>query len=64
MNSLVVSGSVSLVLLLLVINVPFLQPFFNTHPLTALEWGIVVGLALIPAVAEELTKAFLRRKPV
>ena len=54
----------SLGLLLLVINVPFLQPFFNTHPLNALEWGIVVGLALIPAAAEELTKAFLRRRQV
>jgi hypothetical protein len=26
------------------------------------EWGIVVGLALIPAVAEEITKFFLRMK--
>ncbi len=52
----------SLALLLLVIHVPFLQPFFNTHPLTLVEWGIVVGLALVPAIAEELTKAYLRRR--
>jgi len=24
------------------------------------EWGVVVGLALIPAVSEEMTKAYLR----
>jgi Ca2+-transporting ATPase len=52
----------SLVLLLLVVNVPFLQPFFNTHVLTPLEWATVVGLALIPAVSEEVTKFFLRQR--
>jgi len=50
----------SIALLLLVINVPFLQPIFNTHFLSAREWGVVIGLALIPAVAEEITKFFLR----
>jgi Ca2+-transporting ATPase len=52
----------SLVLLLLVVNVPFLQPVFNTHFLTPTEWATVVGLALIPAVSEEMTKAFLRQR--
>jgi Ca2+-transporting ATPase len=51
----------SITLLLLVVNVPFLQPIFNTHFLTAREWGVVLGLALIPALAEEITKIFLRR---
>jgi Ca2+-transporting ATPase len=41
--------------------VPFLQPIFTTHWLTPLQWAIVVGLALIPAVSEEITKWFLRR---
>jgi Ca2+-transporting ATPase len=50
----------SLFLLLIVTSVPFLQPIFNTHFLTAVEWAIVVGLALIPAAAEEITKFFLR----
>ncbi|MFH2103368.1 MAG: cation-translocating P-type ATPase [Chloroflexota bacterium] len=50
----------SLSLLLLVCSVPFLQPIFNTHFLTLQEWGVVVGLALIPAIAEEVTKFFLR----
>jgi P-type Ca2+ transporter type 2C len=51
----------SIVLLLLVCSVPFLQPIFNTHVLSGREWLIVVGLALIPATAEEITKFFLRR---
>jgi Ca2+-transporting ATPase len=53
---------ISIVLLLLVCAVPFLQPIFNTHFLSGREWGLVVGLALVPAVAEEITKFFLRRK--
>jgi hypothetical protein len=51
----------SIALLLIVCSVPFLQPIFNTHFLTLREWGFVVGLALVPAVAEEITKFFLRR---
>jgi Ca2+-transporting ATPase len=52
----------SIVLLILVCAVPFLQPIFNTHFLSLREWAIVVGLALIPATAEEITKFFLRRR--
>ncbi|MFN8464411.1 MAG: cation-translocating P-type ATPase [Caldilineaceae bacterium] len=53
----------SIVLLLLVIYVPFLQPVFNTHMMSATEWSFVLGLSLIPAAAEEITKFFLRRQP-
>jgi hypothetical protein len=53
----------SIALLILVCAVPFLQPIFNTHFLSATEWAIVLGLALIPAAAEEITKFFLRRRP-
>jgi Ca2+-transporting ATPase len=52
---------ISVALLLLVCSLPFLQPIFNTHFLSGSEWGLVVGLALIPAVAEEITKFFIRR---
>ena len=52
---------ISITLLLLVCAVPFLQPIFNTHFLSLREWALVVGLALMPAVAEEVTKFFLRR---
>ena len=52
--------SLSVALLLLVINVPFLQPVFNTHFLSSNEWMVVLGLALVPAISEEITKAYLR----
>jgi len=57
-------GAVLLSILLLVVTVfvPFLNPVFNTHPLSLTEWGVVVGLALIPAVSEEITKWYLRRR--
>lgn len=51
----------SITLLLIVCAVPFLQPIFNTHFLSLREWGVVLGLAIMPAVAEEITKFFLRR---
>lgn len=50
----------SIILLLLVSSVPFLQEIFNTHFLSLREWAIVLGLAVIPAISEEITKFFLR----
>ena len=50
----------SIALLLIVCGVPFLQPIFNTHFLSVREWSVVLGLALIPAISEEITKFFLR----
>jgi Ca2+-transporting ATPase len=50
----------SIALLLLVCAVPFLQPIFNTHFMSLREWSVVLSLALIPAVSEEITKFFLR----
>ena len=52
----------SIALLLIVCGVPFLQPIFNTHFLSITEWIAVIGLALIPAFSEEVTKFFLRRQ--
>ncbi|HEY5961677.1 MAG TPA: cation-translocating P-type ATPase C-terminal domain-containing protein, partial [Polyangiaceae bacterium] len=51
----------SIALLVAVTAVPFLQPIFNTHFPSANEWLVVIGLALIPAIAEEITKFFLRK---
>ena len=51
----------SIALLLIVCAVPFLQPIFNTHFLSGREWGLVLGLALMPAVAEVVEKAGRRR---
>ncbi len=50
----------SIALLLLVCTVPFLQGIFNTHFMSLREWSVVLTLALIPAVSEEVTKFFLR----
>jgi Ca2+-transporting ATPase len=52
----------SIALLLIVVNVPFLQPVFNTHFLNPREWVVVIVFALIPAISEELTKLYLRFK--
>jgi Ca2+-transporting ATPase len=52
----------SLLLLLGVIYIPFLQPVFNTAPLGWLEWEIVLPLLLVPAVVAELTKMISARR--
>jgi Ca2+-transporting ATPase len=51
---------VSIVLLLAVLYVPFLNPVFNTVPLSGREWLIVLPLILTPSLAAEVTKLFLR----
>jgi len=56
MNIAVVS---SLLLLLAVIYLPFLQPIFDTSPLGFTQWEIVLPLLFIPAIADEITKAFV-----
>ncbi len=50
----------SILLMLAVIFVPFLQPVFNTHSMVGAEWAVVLGLAILPAISEEITKFFLR----
>ena len=52
----------SIVLLLLVCLVPFLQNIFNTHFMSGPEWAVVLGLSSIPAISEEITKLFLRMR--
>jgi Ca2+-transporting ATPase len=52
----------SIVLLLLVCVVPFLQNIFNTHFMSGPEWAVVLGLSSIPAISEEITKLFLRMR--
>ena len=52
----------SIALILLVSTVPFLQGIFDTHFMSRQEWTVVLVLSFIPAVAEEITKFFLRRR--
>ena len=51
----------SLVLIMLVVYVPFLQPIFNTAPLGLEQWVEILPLVLIPSVAAELTKSLIRK---
>jgi len=51
----------SLVLILVVVYVPFLQPIFNTASLGWEHWLEIIPLVLIPSVAAELTKAVIRK---
>jgi Ca2+-transporting ATPase len=53
--------ALSFALVLCTVFIPFLQPIFNTHALAGREWAVVVGMAILPAVAEEVTKWWLRR---
>ncbi len=46
----------SLVLLMLVVYVPFLNPIFSTVPLTWTEWRFILPLLIIPSLAAELGK--------
>lgn len=52
----------SLVLIMAVVYVPFLNPIFNTVPLTLREWTFVLPLLLVPAIAAEVTKMVQRRQ--
>jgi Ca2+-transporting ATPase len=50
----------SILLLLMVCTVPFLQDIFNTRFMSLSEWIVVIGLSLIPAVSEEILKLIYR----
>ncbi len=50
----------SVVLLLLVVYVPFLEPIFETVPLTLEEWLLVLPLTLLPSVVAEIHKYIAR----
>ena len=49
----------SLLLLLAVVYIPFLQPIFNTVPLGWREWRLVLPLLFVPAVVAEITKMII-----
>ncbi len=52
----------SMVLILLVLYVPFLQPIFNTAPLGITQWLEILPLVLIPSIAAELTKVIITKR--
>ena len=55
-----VLGSAALVLL--VIYVPILQPFFDTTPLSLEDWLHAIPFILMASVAAEITKVYIRKK--
>jgi Ca2+-transporting ATPase len=52
----------SLVLLLAVVYIPFLNHIFNTVPLVWAQWQYVLPLLFVPAIAAELTKVVTSRR--
>jgi Ca2+-transporting ATPase len=51
----------SLVLLLAVVYIPFLNNIFDTVPLVFAQWQYLVPLLFVPALVAELTKWFTTR---
>lgn len=61
-NKFMVGGTlISFLLLLIVLYVPSLRAVFDTTFLTVWDWGIIIAFGLIPFVAAEVSKIFLRR---
>ncbi|MCR4339279.1 MAG: cation-translocating P-type ATPase, partial [Gemmatimonadaceae bacterium] len=56
-------GAVALVvaLQLVAVQTPFLAGVLGVQPLSASDWGVVVGLALLPAVGGQVVKAITAR---
>jgi Ca2+-transporting ATPase len=52
----------SVVLTFVVIYVPFLQPVFDTVPLSLREWGLIAPLVFVPSIVAELQKVLVRRR--
>lgn len=52
----------SLVLLLAVVYVPFLNPIFQTYPLHWQAWSLIIPLFFIPSIAAEISKTVIYRK--
>lgn len=52
------AGLISLVLMLIVLNVPFVMEVFNIQPLTKEQVGIVAILSIMPLVIVEVFKLF------
>ena len=53
----------SLVMVLLVVYVPFLNPIFKTTPLGWEQWQLILPLLLIPSIVAELVKWLTNRRP-
>lgn len=62
-NMYMVGGTlVSFLLMLVVLYVPYLRTVFGTTYLTFYDWDVLVAFGMIPFVAAEVSKIFLKRK--
>jgi Ca2+-transporting ATPase len=52
----------SFLAVLLVVYVPFLQPFFDTVPLSADDWLLMLPFFFASPIAMELLKLFFRSR--
>jgi len=52
----------SMILLLAVVYVPFLNKIFNTVPMGWQQWEVMLPLLLIPSVVAEMVKYIVSRK--
>jgi Ca2+-transporting ATPase len=52
----------SLLIILAVVYLPFLNAFFDTEPLGLREWVAMLPLILLPSLVAEINKAWLRRQ--
>ena len=52
----------SLILIMLVVYVPFLQTIFNTQPLGWVQWSEMLPLLIVPSLAAELTKFIFAKR--
>ncbi|MBU2599865.1 calcium-translocating P-type ATPase, SERCA-type [bacterium] len=43
-----------------IIYVPYLQPIFRTVPLNLTDWGIILGISILPLVIMEIYKLFTK----
>jgi Ca2+-transporting ATPase len=51
-----------MVMIFVVVYVPIFQPIFNTVPLGIAQWLEILPLVLIPSIAAELTKVYIRKR--
>ena len=52
----------SLILIMLVVYIPFLQTIFNTQPLGWLQWSEILPLLIVPSLAAEFTKLVFAKR--
>ncbi|MDD2497829.1 MAG: HAD-IC family P-type ATPase, partial [Desulfitobacteriaceae bacterium] len=61
-RTLVYAFLLSIVLLSVIVFVPFLRGIFETALLQTGDWGVVLGLSLIPLIVVEISKTFKRNR--